>query len=245
MRRPILLIPILMAALIVSGTKSMAQNNPPPTAQTNAPETRRTIQVTGTGEAHVSPDLAVLNLAIETHAATAEQCASENGALARKVVDAITAKLNGKGKTWTGGYSLVPEYNQPHQNQKPSIVGYSAQNSITVQTETLNLIGPVIDAAIAAGANRINSLQFKLRDDTAARSEAITSATRNAQAQAQALANALGVKLGTVVKASTEAQEPMPIMGNFAARAVNFAATPVQPTEVTVPASVSLTYMIE
>ncbi|MGH7917260.1 MAG: SIMPL domain-containing protein [Candidatus Binataceae bacterium] len=235
--RPSLCVLILLA-MIIDAAPAMAQNNQP---QAAAPA--RTIEVSGHGEAHVSPDLAVLNLAIETHAATAEQCASENGALARKVVDAITAKLGGKGKAWTGGYSLIPEYNQARDNQKPSIVGYSAENSITVQTGSLDLIGPIIDTAIAFGANRINSLEFKLRNDTSARGQAITAATKNAQAQAQALAAALGVKLGAVIKATTEQRRPMPVMANFTASAR--LATPVQPTEVTVPAIVSLTYAIE
>ena len=65
---------------------------------------------------------------------------------------------------------------------KPTITGYRAENSITVQTGALDLVGPLIDAAIAAGANRVNSLDFNLRDDTRARNDAITKAAKDAQA---------------------------------------------------------------
>ncbi|MGH7947709.1 MAG: SIMPL domain-containing protein, partial [Candidatus Binataceae bacterium] len=61
----------------------------------------RTIEVSGNGEAHATPDLAFLNLAIETHAPTAEQTASRNAALAQKIVSALKAKLGDKGKIWT------------------------------------------------------------------------------------------------------------------------------------------------
>lgn len=207
---------------------------------------QRTIEVAGNGETQAAPDLAVLSLAIETHAATAADAAGRNGGLAQKVSDALRAKLGDKGKTWTGGYSLYPEYGDgTHPNAKPVITGYRAENSITVETGALDLVGPLIDAAIAAGANRVNSLDFNLRDDTHARNEAITRAAADAQAQARALAAALGLKLGPILTATTvSAGRPQPVMFRAGAMAVN-AATPVQPAEVTVPATVSLIYQIQ
>ncbi|MGH7247639.1 MAG: SIMPL domain-containing protein, partial [Pseudomonadota bacterium] len=219
--KPVLSALILVAAVALCALPAAALNG-----ETSSPSKARTIEVAGNAEAHASPDLATLNLAIETHAATAEQCASENGALARKVGDAIEAKLGDKGRTWTGGYSLYPEYNEPRGNQKPTIVGYRAENSITVETGALDHVGPLIDAAIAAGANRINSLQFSLRDDTKARSDAIAMAAKDAQAQAQSLATALGVKLGPVVKASTEEVRPIPVMARASFAAMPMSSTP-------------------
>src|SRR5271155_4326261 len=69
----------------------------------------RTIEVDGSGETRTSPDTADLDLAIDTHARTAEEAASSNAALATKVIDALKAKLGDKGKVTTGGYSLDPE----------------------------------------------------------------------------------------------------------------------------------------
>jgi uncharacterized protein YggE len=206
---------------------------------------QRTIQVTGNGEAQAAPDIAVLSLAIETHAATAADAAADNGGLAQKVSEALRAKLGDKGKTWTGGYSLNPEYrDDSHPNAKPVITGYTAQNTITVQTGALDLVGPLIDAAIAAGANRVNSLDFNLRDDTRARNEAITKAAKDAQTQGEALAAALGLKLGPIINATTESSERPQPMFRAAMMGAN-SSTPVQPGEVTVPATVSLTYEIE
>ena len=213
------------------------------------PQGQRTIEVTGNGEAHVAPDVASLNLAIETHAATAQQSAGQNAALAQKVVDALTKKLEGKGKVWTGGYSLYPEYSESSRpNDKPTVTGYRAENSITVETGEIGMLGGLIDTAIDAGANRINFLNFTLRDESKARSQAIALAAKDAQTQADSLAKSLGVKLGPVVKATTEAENrPIPVMraGAMAMNASMGAPTPVQPNEVTVPATVSLTYQIE
>jgi uncharacterized protein YggE len=206
----------------------------------------RTIEVNGSGEIQAAPDLATLQLAIETHAATADRAAGENGALAEKVRDAIKVKLGDKGTMWTGGYSLFPEYSEPREG-KPSVTGYRAENSITVETGELGIVGPLIDAAIAAGANRINSLDYSLRADSKARSEAIAKAAQDAQAQASSLASALGVKLGPVIKASTESEvRAVPMARMFSAAAMaERAPTPVSAGQVTVPATVSLTYGIE
>jgi uncharacterized protein len=206
----------------------------------------RIIQVSGNGEIQAAPDLATLEIAIETHAASADHAAGLNGALAEKVRDALMSKLGDKGRMWTGGYSLTPEYSEAREG-KPTVTGYTAENSITVQTGELGLIGPLIDAAIAAGANRISSLDYSLRADSKARSEAIAKATRDAQTQATALADALGVKLGPILKASTESEvRPVPLtrFAGATAMAANV-PTPITAGQVTVPAMVSLTYAVE
>jgi uncharacterized protein len=205
----------------------------------------RTIEVDGSGETRTSPDTADLDLAIETQAKTAEEAAARNAALAAKVIDALKSKLGDKGRITTGGYSLNPEYSQrPSENS--TIIGYNAQNTVTVHTGGLDLVGALIDSAIAAGANRVNSLSFSVKDDTKARAEAIALATRDARAQADALASALDVKLGKVLKATTVSEErPVPIrMGRAMAMSAKV-ETPVEPGEVTVPATVSLTFEIE
>ncbi len=207
----------------------------------------RTIVVDGNGEAHAAPDWATINLAIETQGHTAAAAAQSNAALAQKVVDALKAKLRDQGTITTGGYSLSPEYDQRPNRERPMIVGYTAQNSITVETGTLDLVGPLIDLSIGAGANRVNYLNFTLKNDAKARGEAIANATKDARAQADALASALGVHLGQIVKATTVAQvqpirvSPVPMM----AMAKMNEPTPIEAGQISIPATVTLTYEIE
>lgn len=237
--RLILIATLVMLSAPLCGLLAAQGANPNPSP--------RIIEVSGNGEAQATPDLATLQLAIETHAPTAAEAAGSNGALAQKVREALKDKLGDKGRMWTGGYSLYPEYNERPNGGRSTVAGYRAVNSITVETGSLELVGPLIDAAIAAGANQVNSLDYSLRDNTRARSDAIAKAAKDAAAQAQSLAAALGVKLGPVVKATTEAQV-RPIMmeagASFASMARN-APTPVEPGQVTVPATVSLSYEIQ
>lgn len=234
---------LLIVAMPLRAFAAPIESAPPPA------QPPHTIEVDGSGEAHASPDIAYLSVQIETHATTADQAASANAELAQRVTDVLKSKLGGGGKVYTGGYSLNPEYDQRPNQRKPGIIGYTAQNSISVETGQLKSIGALIDSAIAAGANRVNYLNFSLKEDVKARAEAIGLATKDAQAQAQALAGALGMKLGRVVKASTVSQVrpiPMPMMEGMARMAMApGVATPVEAGEVTVPATVFLIYEIE
>jgi uncharacterized protein YggE len=206
------------------------------------------IEVTGTAEVRANPDRATMDVAVETHGASAAQAASENASLSQKIADALKAKLGDSGRIQTGSYNLMPDYRQKQGEITAQIVGYSAVNTVTVETTALDRVGALIDAAIGAGANRVDSVSFTLRDQSGPRNDAIAKAAADAVSQARALAAALGVKLKRVLRAST-VSEPRPIrfMGMGAAR---MAAAPSEPTpisagQITVPATVNLTYEIE
>ena len=159
---------------------------------------------------------------------------------------ALKSKLGDKGKISTGGYSLNPQYDQRPGHENPTIIGYTASNSIVVETGAIDLVGALIDSAISAGANRVDYLNFTVKNDIKPRTEAITGATRDARAQADALASALGVKLGKVITATTLAEvRPIPMQRMAMPMAMAAKSTPVEPGEVTVSATVSLTFEIE
>jgi len=240
---------IALASVLIAGVPMVARAQGISMPVYAPPIPPHTIEVVGHGEVRVTPDLALLDFAVETHAHTAEQAARGNAKLSDKVKRAIQSKLGDKGKLWTVGYNLFPDYSNPRPgDETPKVIGYRATNSVHVETGAIDLAGALIDAAVAAGANRVDSINFGLRDESKARNEAITKASKDAQAQAQTLASALGVKLKAVFRASTEGgQRPIPMMArseSFAASAIN-APTPIQPNEVTVPATVSLSYEIE
>jgi len=248
---------LMLLAIAASASAAAGQDSP----TRSIPPGLRTIIVDGNGEARARPDTVSIDVAIVTRAAKAGECAKLNAALADKVSGVLKSKLGGKGKVETSGYTLFPEYNQgpagPGQfpGRKPQIIGYRAENSIAVETGETSLAGPLIDAAIGAGANRISSVDFTLKDDAKARGEAIASASRDAQAQASALAASLGVKLKRIYTATTTATaetEGAVAMGSANAFVRSATAiegenppTPVQPTEISVPAHVSLVYEIE
>jgi uncharacterized protein len=241
MKIPVLVMMLVLIAPVVAIAQPMSQPAPklPPVP---------VIEVTGTAEVRANPDRANMDIAVETHAKDAAQAAAENARLSQKIAAALKAKLGDTGKIQTGSYNLMPDYRQLPNEVTSQIIGFRAENTVSVETTALDRVGPMIDAAIGAGANRIDSVSFSLRDESGPRNEAIAKAASDAVGQARALAAALGVKLRRVLRASTNAEQPpirfaraMPQM----AMAAESAPTPITPGQITVPATVYLTYEIE
>lgn len=216
-----------------------------------AQATEHTVTVSATGKVTREPDRAVLLLAVESFAATAQEAAAEN---ARKM-DALLAALRrsgiDEGRIRTVSYQLNPEYDyrpdRPRVPGEPNIVGYRAVNMVQVTIDDVPRVGPIIDAAIGAGANRVTGLSFQLRDPDAARHDAIRQAISKARAEAEAIASALGRQLGPALQVTTTgAYVPPP--QPFAMRAdaaVAAAPTPIEPGTLDIQATVLVVYRLE
>jgi hypothetical protein len=150
----------------------------------------------------------------------------------------------------TVAYNMYPEYRQwdgrdPEQaGRQPEIIGYRVMNMVSVTVDGASRAGAVIDAALAAGANRVDGLAFQLRDSEAVRAEALREAMASARAEAELLAGAAGLTLGAPIEISTSYgyTPPMPPMPMMARDAMQMAPTPVQPGAVEVQASVNIVY---
>lgn len=238
---------ILILLVLVQPAYALAQSMPPQGPPVPSPLVP-SIEVTGNGEARANPDRAAMDIAVETHAHTAADAAAQNARLSQKIAEALKAKLGDTGKIQTGSYNLMPDYQQKPGEETSRIVGYGATNTVSVETTALDRVGALIDAAISAGANRIDSVSFTLRDQSGPRNEAIAKAAADASSQARALATALGVKLKRVLYASTTVEpRPIPVMAMANARFAPMASepTPISPGQITVPATVTLTYEIQ
>jgi len=218
----------------------------PAAAQDKPADTRRTISVTGQGEVTAAPDLVRLAVAVETTAAKASAAVSENADRSDKVARALKGLMGKDDKLSTTHYSIEPRYEpgKPGQPVEPRIIGYVVHNEVQVETHTINGVGAVIDAAIAAGGNRVSNLQFMLSNRNEQLRAALASAGAEAQAQAESIAKALGVKLKAVVSATT-VSAPI-IQPRFAMAAMEARpATPIEPGAVSVSATLQVTYEIE
>lgn len=211
---------------------------------------QRTISVTGEGEVSASPDLAIVSFAVETTAKQARDAVAENAKKSTAVADALRKKLRNEDKLSTTRYSLDPTYEQRERGStvQPAINGYVARNEVRVELHSIDTVGALIDAATDAGANRVNDLQFTLDDRSSYLHDALQRAGHEAQEQAKSVAAALGVKLKRVVSATTS-NPPIVLPRRYqsagVAMAESRAPTPVEPGEVTVRATLYVTYEIE
>jgi len=212
---------------------------------------RRTIAVTGEGQVKVAPDLAVVSFAVETTAPTAAAAVAENARKSTTLSDALKKQIGTNGKVSTTGYSVDPVYEQRERGSgaaPPRITGYVARNQVRAETHAIEDLGKLIDAATQAGANRIDGLDFTLEQRAKAQGDALQRAGEDARRQAEATATALGVKLGKVLNATTgPVAIPMPKVYGRVGMAMAEAApqTPIEAGDITVSASMQVTYEIE
>jgi uncharacterized protein len=167
------------------------------------------ISVSGRGEVKVSPDRATIQISVQTRAVTAAAAAAENANKQQSVLAALRALGLGNDQLSTINYNVYPEQRYD-QGKEPVIVAYNVTNTILVDVRKLNQVGPVIDAALAHGANMIASLQFYASNTETARRSAIGVAIEKARADAEAAARAAHGSLGTLLAIDIGAYSPPP-----------------------------------
>ncbi|HEY3302939.1 MAG TPA: SIMPL domain-containing protein [Candidatus Binatia bacterium] len=201
------------------------------------------VTVTGEGLVTMEPDLAEIEVGVVTEAKTAPLAGKENAAKLARVIVEVKKLLGSGDEVKTIGYSLTPNYRYPKEGGKPEITGYTATNIIRVRTGALPGVGSLIDAATQSGANRIQRLAFTLKDEDAARREALRNATAKAKSKAEDMARALGLKIARVLSLNEGEQAFRPVMQELRAGVAGMQAapTPVESGTIQVRASVTLT----
>jgi uncharacterized protein len=201
------------------------------------------IRVTGDARVSARPDRVQIDIGVSTESPHSEQAAADNA----RQVDAVLAALRpaaGPGaQLKTISYSLSPEYQYHPGGGQPTLTGYSAVNVVRVTLDDLTRMGGVIDAATRAGANRVQDIQFTLRDPDAVRAQALHEAAVRARAEADVLASALGLRILRVLTVEESNPRPPPIrrLGALAPRAAGAeVATPVEEGTLDVTAEVTL-----
>jgi uncharacterized protein YggE len=205
-----------------------------------------------TGELKIAPDLAIVRLGVSAEGADAKKATAKAADSMTKVTAAIRSKGIPAERIATERIDLQPMWEQDEDGKRPRIVGYRATNVVRVEvalgTPPVGAkAGEVVDAAIGAGANELQGIEFTLRDDEPARLRALAQASTRARARAEALAKALGVGLGRLIEATSGSAEVTPPPMPYMARAMKMeaAGTPIAPGELTVQATVGVTYAVE
>jgi uncharacterized protein YggE len=198
--------------------------------------TPKTITVTGAGSVTTVPDQAGFYFTVDSKAGTAKAALAENAAKAAAVAAAIKNAGVDPAHIQTSQVSLSPQTNQAGTD----IVGYAASTTISVTT-TIAKAGPLVDAAVAAGADGVSGPSLSVSDQDAQYRDALKKAVANAHDKAQALAGAGGLSLGSVqaiVEGSTGQVTPLP----YAQKADASAGVTIEPGSQTIDATVTVTY---
>ena len=201
-----------------------------------------TITVTGSATVNVVPDLATISLGVTTNGATAAAAMTANSAALTAVIGRLKAAGIADVDMQTSNLSLNPNWVNNASGTAQEIQGYVASNMLSVQVKAMDTTGAVLDAAIADGANTLNSLTFGLQNQRPQEDEARKAAVADALARAKLLSEAAGAKLGAILSINEDSgvqQGPQPMY-----RMADSAAVPVAAGQVGVTASVTIVFQI-
>jgi uncharacterized protein YggE len=220
---------ILLAGLALFGAAAVAGVAQPQLASSAASPDAKTITVTGNGSVETVPDRATFSFTVTTQADTAKAALAKNGAAA----DAVAAALKA-AKVQTSDVMLQPQMN----DAGTAVLGYTASTTVTADTE-LAQAGPLVDAAVDAGATGVSGPSWSRSDYDALYRQALQSAVADAKAKAQALADGANLTLGSVTSMSEGGvAQPLP----YASAVTDGGVAKLEPGTQTVDASVTVTF---
>lgn len=198
------------------------------------------IEASGHGETRVAPDRATVTLSVETKGPDAASVAAANARVQRRVLDTLKALGYSGAQVSTVGYNVQPNYEPVANANQPKQVGYASRNTVQVTLTQLDRVGPVIDGALARGANGVQDVAFDASNTDAPRQSVLAQAVSNARADATAIAKSMGGTLGRLVSitAQDEPVYPRAFLARARAGYGASAETPINPGEIPVEASV-------
>ncbi len=203
--------------------------------------TQGTLELTGTGEIAVVPDVATLRLSVVTERKTAGEAVAENAKDANAVVDRMGKIGIPKEDMQTEGLNLYPVYETNPATNVTSIVGYRASNTVAI-TAPIELAGKVFDAGVESGADESGGLSFGMRDPRPHREKALEVAVAAARKEAELVSRAMGVMLlGPKTVQVLSGGGPVRVEST---RIMAKAATPVLPGSLTISATVQVVWEI-
>jgi uncharacterized protein len=237
----VLLASLFVLALLVSACG-------PTTIQQKAPPPQRTLSVTGTGTANLTPDIAYVNIGVHTEAPTAAEAVDENNTQTQEVIQALTDFGIESKDIRTINFSIYPmDKYDPATGQATGEKTYAVDNTVYVTVRDLNQLGDLLDTVVQAGANTVSSVQFDVADKDKALAPARDAAVKDANAKAQELAASSGVELGELISVSYTDTPVYPIYDGRggAGLAAEAAAVPIQPGQLTFTVTVNQSYAIK
>jgi len=207
----------------------------------------RSISIDGQGEVSLPPDVAFVRIGVVAENESAEVAQSEVNRIVTRILDELRKAKIEQADLQTVELQIFPVYANERISsggESPRIQGYRASNVVRVTVRDLTRVGGVIDAALGAGGNRVDGVEFSLKDDRPARREALQLAVADGRTKAAAIGEALGVKLGALRSLREAGSVPGPFPEARMMSNADSGASAL-PGQIRVQARVTMEYEIE
>lgn len=238
-----------LAVLLVTagclGLSDATQSVSPPSDASTPTAPERSVSVAATGEASADPDRAVLHLAVQASADSAEAARSQVAENTSALRTALTEAGVDEANVTTERYN-VREVKSRDEKGAPGPAEYRAVHALKVDVADVDRVGEFIGLAVRNGATDVRHVEFTLSEATESRlrERALSAAMSNARADADVLATEANLSIAGVHSVSTADVRVSPYRTETALAAGGDAgsATDVDSGPVTVTARVGVTY---
>lgn len=212
--------------------------------ETAATADNATISVASEVTVERSPDLATVTVEAVGRGETAQAARTDLSSDATAVEQAME---DAGANVTSSRFRISPEYD--HTDRGREQVGYIAVHTIEAETSSVESVGSLIDTAVDAGADRVDGITYGLSDERRAdaREAALTAAMESARTDAETLAATEDRTVGGAITVQTASgsQISRPVAYRETVADAAGGSTSISPGEVTVDASVQVTYELE
>ena len=209
------------------------------------------IIVRGNAVLEVEPDVATINLSIESRESTVV-VARENAASAMlTLVKKLSETGIGENSVHTNSFSITPITqwvtikDETGEYGEQRILGYTVVNSVSVDLHDIDRVGEIIDLAAITGGDliRIGSIGFNVKDPERYSNQLRMLAVENALKKAKSYATAAQVELGNLTSLEEIYSPSMNTMESPARMMAGF-NTPINPDEMKLSLDIVAAYEI-
>ena len=207
---------------------------------------QRMINVTGSGQVYLTPDVAYINIGVHSVADTVGEALKLNNSQATAVASSLKELGVDAKDIQTNAFNVYPQQQFGPQGEVIK-TSYAVDNSVFVTVRDLSKLGQILDVVVQNGANAINGITFDVLDKTKALSQVRQMAVSDARKQAQELADTAGVKLGDLISLNVyQSSSPVPAFGGKGGAVANAAApVAVSAGQMVLSMDASLVYEIK
>ena len=181
-----------LSAMVLSG----CSNGQAQTSTVTIPADSATIEVEGTEQISLTPDMASVNIGVVSDGTTIEEVTKKNSDAVDKIIDHLKSLEYADDSISTSNIGLYPQYD--YSNNVSTLVGYRMNTSIVVEDIKIDGLSDVLNGSLGNGANSINSINYYSSGFDTAYEEALTKAIDSAREKANAIAESTGKKVKDV-----------------------------------------------
>lgn len=247
-RRQLLVGSTTVATTLLAGCTGSAQT---------ADDSDRTITVSSSGEITADPDLAILQVSVEATGDSSETVRNKLSERSDRLYEGLVDSGIPEDRITTDQFDIRERIDRrqaeaaevdPRSEAADEFRFYEGSHAFRVELTDIESVGTVVDRAVESGADSVGRIEYTLSEQTRAdrREEALGSALDTAREEAEFVAAEVDTSVTDVKTVDTSDGRVSPAYRELAAEdaAAGSRTTELQPGDVTVQATATVTYTI-